>query len=330
MRYTRDMSDEILIESASYISSKRASEITGYAQDYIGQLARAGHIDARRVGGLWYVLISSLESYKSKPEGKNIKVYNADKDSNQDTDATIPLDGKEYISANRASRITGYNQDYVGQLARGGKISARQIGNRWYVEEVAIMQHKSDKDALLAAVQTSSVGIASTSPIHQDIEPVHVEYPPLLIYRSDISENLIPNLDSRTDHQDSQFSSRSQNDTRQGAASYRSFESKLQIKPDIATSHGAVAQKKIMRPQSIATPQAYAYKPARKPVIKQTRLFAGVGVAVMILLVVGISLTEASTFATNQATVILLAAISPASDLLENMLSPQLIYERNK
>ena len=330
MRYTREMSDEILIESASYISSKRASEITGYAQDYIGQLARAGHIDARRVGGLWYVLMSSLESYKSKREGKDIKVYNADKDSNQDTDAPIPLDGKEYISANRASKITGYNQDYVGQLARGGKIFARQIGNRWYVDQEAIMQHKNDKDALMAAVQTSSVGISGPGQINQDVEPVQVEYPPLLTYSSDISENLIPNLGGRTDRQDSQFSSGNENDTRQGAASYRSFESKLQIKPDIATSHAAVAQKKIMRPQSIATPQTFVYKPVRKPAIKQTRLLAGAGVAVMILLVIGISLTKASTFATNQATVMLLAAISPASDMLETMLSPDLIYLRKK
>ena len=34
------MSDEMQIEGKPYISSKRASELSGYAQDYIGQLAR--------------------------------------------------------------------------------------------------------------------------------------------------------------------------------------------------------------------------------------------------------------------------------------------------
>ena len=46
------MAEEVVLEGREYISSKRASEITQYSQDYIGQLARGGVIDAKRVGGL--------------------------------------------------------------------------------------------------------------------------------------------------------------------------------------------------------------------------------------------------------------------------------------
>jgi hypothetical protein len=53
--YTVAMSDEMVIEGKTYISSKRAAQVSGYAQDYIGQLARGGAIDAQRVGGLWFV-----------------------------------------------------------------------------------------------------------------------------------------------------------------------------------------------------------------------------------------------------------------------------------
>ncbi len=62
------MSDAISLEGKEYISSKRASELSGYAQDYIGQLARKGLIHAQRVGGLWYISMASLVGYKTKAD----------------------------------------------------------------------------------------------------------------------------------------------------------------------------------------------------------------------------------------------------------------------
>jgi|SRR5665213_1659627 len=152
------MSEEMQIEGKTYISSKRAAQLSGYAQDYIGQLARKALIDARRIGGLWYVSMDSLEAYKKKadeykPEPPTVR-----------SEATEPgtlvfFDGKEYLSAARAAEITGYTQDYVGQLGRSGKILSQQVGNRWYVEKDSITGHKADKDRLLAAVQRESVGL---------------------------------------------------------------------------------------------------------------------------------------------------------------------------
>lgn len=56
----------------------------------------------------------------------------------------IILDGKEYISAKRAAKQTGYTKDYVGQLCRAGRLPARMIGRNWYVEESAVSaQRKS-------------------------------------------------------------------------------------------------------------------------------------------------------------------------------------------
>ncbi|TAJ14374.1 hypothetical protein EPO56_02220 [Patescibacteria group bacterium] len=55
--------DELTISGKKYISSKRAHETTGYAKDYIGQLARAGKIPATRVGRSWYVDEGALLSY---------------------------------------------------------------------------------------------------------------------------------------------------------------------------------------------------------------------------------------------------------------------------
>jgi hypothetical protein len=151
------MSHEIEIEGRSYISSKRASELSGYAQDYIGQLARKNLIDAKRVGGLWYVSMEALLGYKQQAE--NFKPELPVREAATDPSTLVFLDGKEYLSAARAAEITGYHTDYVGQLARSGTVLSQQVGNRWYVEKKSIVEHKKDKDALLAAVQVESVGL---------------------------------------------------------------------------------------------------------------------------------------------------------------------------
>ena len=57
--------DELLIENRKFISSKRASEITGYAQDYVGQLSRMGKISARRVGRAWYVDEEDIRTHRT-------------------------------------------------------------------------------------------------------------------------------------------------------------------------------------------------------------------------------------------------------------------------
>lgn len=151
------MSSEITLDGKKYVSSKQAATETGYAQDYIGQLARGQHIDARRIGGLWYVNVDSLKQYKEKADSY---VPTPPQKSSNDAESFVSLDGTDYISANRASEITGYTQDYVGQLARSGTLLATQIGTRWYVAKESILKHRKEKDDLLAAVQVESVGIA--------------------------------------------------------------------------------------------------------------------------------------------------------------------------
>jgi len=55
---------------------------------------------------------------------------------------SILIDGKEYISSDRAAKLVGYTKDYVGQLARAGKIRSKRIGRSWYIEEESISKHK--------------------------------------------------------------------------------------------------------------------------------------------------------------------------------------------
>lgn len=54
------------------------------------------------------------------------------------------FEGKKYISAKRASQITGYNSDYIGQLCRKGSLECRLVGRSWFVEEKSLENHKSE------------------------------------------------------------------------------------------------------------------------------------------------------------------------------------------
>lgn len=53
------------------------------------------------------------------------------------------LDGKKYISVNRASKETGYSQDYIGQLCRQNKIPSRLIGRTWYLDIDVLTKYKN-------------------------------------------------------------------------------------------------------------------------------------------------------------------------------------------
>lgn len=202
------MSDELPVGDKTYVSSKRASEISGYAQDYIGQLARSGQIEATRTGGLWYVWMESLESYKNKSDEAKTVLPKDLKPQEKESEILVSFDGKDYISANRAAKITGYNQDYVGQLARSGKILSRQVGNRWYVDRVGILAHKQEKDALLANVQAAAVGIPRATPgesSYKALQEAPIEMEPLMTYnveRADLTPKIGAGMGELSDYGD--------------------------------------------------------------------------------------------------------------------------------
>ena len=54
----------------------------------------------------------------------------------------LNFEGKKYISARRASEITGYNSDYIGQLCRKGSLECRLVGRSWFVGEISLSEHE--------------------------------------------------------------------------------------------------------------------------------------------------------------------------------------------
>jgi len=152
-----------------YITSNRAAQLSGYSQDYVGQLCRGASIECKRVSGEWHVALPALLAYKKRfsPErdiiDQNVSTAVSLKTTNGHQEVIEGTDGI-YISSSDAAKRTGYSQDYIGQLARSGAVSAKKVGRKWFIGQDSLEQHKSHNDNLLSAVQANSVGIAS----HQD------------------------------------------------------------------------------------------------------------------------------------------------------------------
>ncbi len=163
----------------NYITSSRAAQLSGYSQDYVGQLCRNSRIDCKRVSGEWQVSLTSLLAYKKRfnPDMAPVSVVNINTDcdtshavstnasadiSNSHQDSIIE-EGQIFLSSADASKQTGYSQDYIGQLARSGAVEAKKVGRRWFIEQTSLKQHKSHNDGLLAALQANSTGAHNQS-----------------------------------------------------------------------------------------------------------------------------------------------------------------------
>src|SRR3989344_8061191 len=56
----------------------------------------------------------------------------------------LVLEGKKYISSSRASEISGYDSDYIGQLCRANKLDCRLISRTWFLNENSLREHKKN------------------------------------------------------------------------------------------------------------------------------------------------------------------------------------------
>lgn len=73
------MKDSFIIEGKKYISARRASEISDYAPDYVGQLCRANKLDCRMIGRSWFVTEESIHLHKaaiSREEASRSRIEN--------------------------------------------------------------------------------------------------------------------------------------------------------------------------------------------------------------------------------------------------------------
>jgi len=153
-----------ITRNSNYVTSSRAAQLSGYSQDYVGQLCREASIACKRVSGEWQVDIAALLAYKKRFNPNTSLSTNTKTEDNVDIDTyedNSIIDGDDaYISSQTAAKRTGYSQDYIGQLARSGSVKAKKVGRKWFVDEASLIEHKNHNDTLLAAVQAEAAGVA--------------------------------------------------------------------------------------------------------------------------------------------------------------------------
>lgn len=158
----------------NYVSSSRAAQLTTYTQDYIGQLCRDGRIDCKRLAGEWQVRLDTLLAYKARfnPDFGNRVTESSSTSSHtiaESHEEVIEEGGRKYIASAVATRLTGYTQDYIGQLARSGVVEGKKVGRKWFIDRQSLLQHKEHNDSLLAALQAQSVGVQPKKSVNEAV-----------------------------------------------------------------------------------------------------------------------------------------------------------------
>lgn len=117
---------------------------------------------------------------------------------------SLEIQGKTYISSKRASELTGYAKDYVGQLARSGKLPGVRVGRAWYVDadtlaQLAKLTVQTRETTDVTTTETSKNPLITLATLkslsHQDYNPFNVWSN--VVYSSD-DDPLIPPLASAT------------------------------------------------------------------------------------------------------------------------------------
>jgi hypothetical protein len=102
--------------------------------------------------------------------------------------------GQKFISSRRASKVTGYSTDYIGQLCRANKIKGRLVGRSWYVSEDAVASHvKSTKRRQVSRHMSEAFGSLSYYP-----ETSRSESKNSVLYHKEDAGALVPEPVRRT------------------------------------------------------------------------------------------------------------------------------------
>ena len=85
------------------------------------------------------------------------------------------LSNRKYVTTKRAARVTGYAQDYVGQLIRSGKLKATKVGKAWFVAEDEVLKLAGKPEALQSPDR--ALAVLESRRVVESTVSVSVEYP---------------------------------------------------------------------------------------------------------------------------------------------------------
>ena len=159
------------IEDSHLITTKDASELSGYSADYLSKLARAKKISGTQVGRNWLVnkesLVSFIEAqrrHKKELARELARVRASEYRANAKQPVAKPVFAapaletvrieRDLISTKDAAQLSGYSADYLAKLARERKVSGVQVGGSWLLRRdalTAFLAHADERKIEIAA-----------------------------------------------------------------------------------------------------------------------------------------------------------------------------------
>ncbi|MBA3789542.1 hypothetical protein H0X32_04115 [Patescibacteria group bacterium] len=120
--------EEITLDDKTYVSSKRAAQITGYAKDYVGQLCREGRVEARLVGRNWYVLESSIREHRFGKESSKNQVPSVSEAIQKSSLSTWEKPNYMYEAFSAFPKLENQDKNQLPEIFSRSNISETPVG----------------------------------------------------------------------------------------------------------------------------------------------------------------------------------------------------------
>ncbi len=157
--------EKVVIDGVEYISSAKAAELVGYTKDYVGQLSRAGKVEATRVGRSWYISEDSIRKHKlashytlSKPKKVRKKENGDNEITSKNIDNSVKTNNihkkqetdliPNIVKKNKKDVLLETDISYLKESPKNNHVKSKKDTNDSYdFKKVVIKRTGTDKNA---------------------------------------------------------------------------------------------------------------------------------------------------------------------------------------
>ena len=188
-----------------YLPVSAASRFSGYHADYITQLCRKKKTQCINKSKVWFIsvesLLKQLSQSKKKTTSGDINSFLSDMvtiSPQVSGHVAFHINGRKFIDSQEAANISGYNRDYLTEMARNNEIQARKLGKVWFfdlinIESLQASQQSKPKKRGTEQSATNHNNKKQT----QFAQKSHVTAGHQLAYEAEPLSESIPSINSR-------------------------------------------------------------------------------------------------------------------------------------
>ncbi len=129
----------VFMVNETEVTIERAIQLTGFSHHHLERLIKAGVVESSEKDGVRLLKVASLEAHSEKRAQKRAQKKEA---RAAEQEESIVTDGAKYVSLNRASRLSGYTQEYIQNLTTEGVVHTKLLGERLYIDIESLFAHR--------------------------------------------------------------------------------------------------------------------------------------------------------------------------------------------